>query len=311
MAKKIPQPVKKLLKDASLAGLQGALQAPEGVAMDDVQGQTVGRLDQIRNGATAALLTGGLGLLGGKVGPISAAMGFAGGKGKGGGNGPSDEVMDALSEKNPYKDKNIIVPKNYNSKELVPVPLDHPPVYSDDYKWATQINMEQLTPHPNPALKGFYLPNQDLVLPGPSKKYEMPYLKDNFTTVAPVKPGDEVPLKYVIAPENKYFTEKGHLIMEPNKLQGTKYQNRDWTRDEIIHTTDNPTAIYITVDSQRGRMTGRPQIDEAVHLFDADYNYISRSSYTGTLIQGGKRGDLDWGHPESKLTIRQIQERSR
>jgi hypothetical protein len=66
LANKLPPPTKKFLKEVSLAGLQGAIAAPEGVAMSDVEGQLSGRFDQLRNAATQAALTGGLGLAGGK-----------------------------------------------------------------------------------------------------------------------------------------------------------------------------------------------------------------------------------------------------
>ncbi len=83
LANKLPPPTKKFLKEVSLAGLQGAIAAPEGVAMSDVEGQLTGRFDQLRNAATQAALTGGLGLAGAKFGSISKSMGFAGGgKGK-------------------------------------------------------------------------------------------------------------------------------------------------------------------------------------------------------------------------------------
>jgi hypothetical protein len=62
LANKLPQPTKRFLTDVGMAGLQGALAAPEGVAMSDFEGQFQARLDQLRNAATP----GGLGLAGGK-----------------------------------------------------------------------------------------------------------------------------------------------------------------------------------------------------------------------------------------------------
>jgi hypothetical protein len=96
LANKLPQPTKRFLTDVGMAGLQGALAAPEGVAMSDFEGQLSGRFDQLRNAATQAALTGGLGLASGKLGAFSKSMGFLGGKGKKVGKRSQAEMYEQL-----------------------------------------------------------------------------------------------------------------------------------------------------------------------------------------------------------------------
>ena len=228
-------------------------------------------------------------------------MGFAGKE-----KGPTDDVLDGLSKQTQFKDKNIIVPQEFKDSGKIRVPLDQPPVYSDDYNWPKSVNMDHLIEHPNPELKGLYIPTKDFVLPGPSNQYNLPYLQENFVTVAPYKPGREVDPDYLIQQENKYFSEKGHLIMDPNKLFGENYIERGWSRTEKIQTTDNPVAIYIWKDRQSGIMTQRPQRDEVLHLFDPDFHYYSRSSATGANIMESLKQEPKFKHNELRLKPEEI-----